>query len=376
MSWRDRYLNASFKDVPFYVESHVSKGGINTSNQTESPYKAGTTIEETSNKDEVPKPRKIDVSLEKSSDKRQTFNISCYTIGNDYDIARNKLISAIKDSTSGTLIHPYLGSFYVKCTDWSITETTERSGIAKFSITFEEDIEPSEAYKTNLIAFTKQNENRLASIAKAKELANKSISKKILDKEIAFANKIIKLINTDNIFSRLELTDAIDAYFQTINTLDTIPTLLRFTKTVFVDNFIDNYIKLIAVLQSMNIASSSDNYDSKKELTEIKSSIKSAVDIVANHVDNAELYNSIQRTKSYFIDTLNAKNIADIDQYNIAGELPWLVLANDIYNNITSESELIKLNITQINPVFYKSQINYRSNNVRVNVQQRQIQKF
>jgi prophage DNA circulation protein len=118
MSWRDKYLKASFRGVPFVVESHQLSGGRRGTQheyvQRDKPF------------------------AEDTGRKGRSFSVEAFVVGTDYFAARDALITALETEGPGELIHPYLGRQFVQAFGFSVKESTKDGGIANFSITFNE----------------------------------------------------------------------------------------------------------------------------------------------------------------------------------------------------------------------------------------------
>lgn len=125
MNWRDNLLQASFRGVPFHVLSHEYTGG----RRTDIFYLLY------GDKDFEP-------VVEDSGPDSDEFSVEAYIIQNDaanldYFPQRDNLITALKKLGSGLLIHPYFGEITVSVLGkFSMRETSEEGGIARFSITF------------------------------------------------------------------------------------------------------------------------------------------------------------------------------------------------------------------------------------------------
>lgn len=131
MSWKANLQDASFRGVPFKVESHSLTGGRRIT-ETERHQQRTLTVD-------------MGPTLPK-------FSISAYVIQSsensyDYFNNRDKLIDALQNNTDkdkfnvGTLIHPYFGKRRVHPVSYTVSETYSEGGIAKFDIEFalEED---------------------------------------------------------------------------------------------------------------------------------------------------------------------------------------------------------------------------------------------
>ena len=125
--WKKDKRPASFRGVPFYVDSHERSGGRRGTQHVypnrEKPY------------------------TEEIGRKGGSFNLEGYVIGNDYMPARDLLWDACdKTAGPGELIHPYYGRLLVVCMDVKVKESTRDGGMAVFTFTFAEygeDVQPT-----------------------------------------------------------------------------------------------------------------------------------------------------------------------------------------------------------------------------------------
>lgn len=118
-SWRDQMGPATFRGVPFFVES--------------ADYSSGRklVVHEYPQKD---LPFADDLGR-----KGRKFPVEGYVIGENYFTARDALIAALEDSGGpGELVHPYHGTKRVAVADFRVHETRDAGGIAAFSIEFVE----------------------------------------------------------------------------------------------------------------------------------------------------------------------------------------------------------------------------------------------
>jgi prophage DNA circulation protein len=116
MSWRDRYQpGGKFREATFWVDS--SDLSFGRRNQVhEFPLKDKAVVEDLGRK-------------------ARTFTFRAFVIGDNYDIERNNLIAEIEKPGSGWLIHPWLGVMIVSITDARESENSQRMGMAEFTIT-------------------------------------------------------------------------------------------------------------------------------------------------------------------------------------------------------------------------------------------------
>ena len=128
MSWRDNLRQASFRGVPFKVLSHTySVGRRNTVHQypnQDVPYAEDLGLDA----DEFTIEGYIIQTAQDNDDYRANY---------DYFTERDALITALKASGKGTLIHPFLGEKVVVTVGrQSIRETFDSGGWARFSMQF------------------------------------------------------------------------------------------------------------------------------------------------------------------------------------------------------------------------------------------------
>jgi prophage DNA circulation protein len=115
--WRESMGPASFRGVPFYVETSEFSGG-----------RRGTTHEY---------PFKKDVFREDLGRKVRTFTVEGYVIGDGYFGNRDALLEALESEKGpGPLVHPYHGNRQVAVDTFRVRETKSEGGWAQFSIEF------------------------------------------------------------------------------------------------------------------------------------------------------------------------------------------------------------------------------------------------
>ncbi|MDH0640615.1 DNA circularization N-terminal domain-containing protein [Pseudomonas sp. GD03860] len=123
MGWRDNYRAASFRGVPFFVESadstHGRRQAVHEHAQRDVPY------------------------TEDLGRKAREFSVSGYLIGLDYQAQRDKLIEACETAGPGVLVHPYRGELTVVCRGLGLSESTNDGGMCLVKLTFLEAGEAS-----------------------------------------------------------------------------------------------------------------------------------------------------------------------------------------------------------------------------------------
>lgn len=118
MAWQEQLRSASFRGVPFFVESSDATTGRRVVVH-EFPLRAKPYAE-----DMGQKPRE--------------FSVEAFVLGADYFSARDALLRALNTEGPGELVHPYIGRLIVVCTEVSVRENTRDGGLARFALKFVE----------------------------------------------------------------------------------------------------------------------------------------------------------------------------------------------------------------------------------------------
>lgn len=115
--WRPKIKEpASFRGVPFWVESSEHGGGRRL-------------VEHVFPFNDQPFP-------EDMGRKPRTYGIDAFVVGTEYLAAKEKLQGALETKGPGELIHPYFGTKRVVVSDFRVRETASEGGVARFSIQF------------------------------------------------------------------------------------------------------------------------------------------------------------------------------------------------------------------------------------------------
>jgi prophage DNA circulation protein len=118
VSWRDQLRPASFRGVPFFVDSAETQVGRRTQTH-EYPLRDRPYVE--------------DLGL-----RTRTFAVEALVLGDAVFAARDRLLAAIDAPGPGVLVHPWLGERTVVCTESRLREATGEGGVARFTLTFTE----------------------------------------------------------------------------------------------------------------------------------------------------------------------------------------------------------------------------------------------
>lgn len=121
--WKKRLLPASWRGIPFFVESHELSGGRYAQSH-EPPNRNSTFAEDIGRKGKV-------------------YKIDAHVLGDNYFFIRDGLVNAMEEEGKGILIHPYLGIKEVQPEGYSVRETTAEGRICRISMSFIEAGKPS-----------------------------------------------------------------------------------------------------------------------------------------------------------------------------------------------------------------------------------------
>lgn len=171
-AWIEKYQQASFRGVEFFIES--ANNGFGRRIVTH----------------EFPKrdnPRNEDLGR-----KAREFSFDAYVIGDDYFQHRNDLIKALETPGPGQLVHPYLGVFSVVCQSSRSTETNAEGRVCRFDLQFIEDI--AEQLTVKVINAKNDNYQKRQSF---KEMVNDEFAStfNLIDDALSDVNAVVKAVD-------------------------------------------------------------------------------------------------------------------------------------------------------------------------------------
>lgn len=123
MAWRDNLRPASFRGVPFKVDTSDLSGGRAVVDH-EFPF------------------RDTEPYVEDLGKQGRVFAVSGYLVGDDYFTQKESLLSALEEPGPGELVHPYWGTHVVVCASFRITERKDDGRMATFVAEFRKTSEP------------------------------------------------------------------------------------------------------------------------------------------------------------------------------------------------------------------------------------------
>lgn len=116
MSWRDRFLPASFRGIGFSIETADTSGGRRS------------VTHEYPNRDRP--------FVEDLGRRAREFQVEGFIVGEDYDRQRDALVEACEEEGPGTLVHPYRGTLQVVCTGITTREQVSEQRVVRVSMQF------------------------------------------------------------------------------------------------------------------------------------------------------------------------------------------------------------------------------------------------
>ncbi|MFV2950119.1 DNA circularization protein [Pseudomonas japonica] len=118
-TWRDQLHPASFRGVPFHVDSDSM------------PVGRRTQLHEYPQRD---KPLVEDMGRV-----TRTSKLTAFVVGDDCLVKRDNLLNALDQPGPGELIHPWFGRMIVTAGDCDVTHERREGGVVRFELTFVEE---------------------------------------------------------------------------------------------------------------------------------------------------------------------------------------------------------------------------------------------
>lgn len=117
-TWREQLQPASFRGVPFHVDSEST------------PVGRRTQVHEY--------PMRNKPFVEDLGEQTRVIKFSAFVVGEDCFFLRDNLLHALNQPGPGTLIHPWYGQMYGTATDCSAGHAWNEGGVARFELLFVE----------------------------------------------------------------------------------------------------------------------------------------------------------------------------------------------------------------------------------------------
>jgi prophage DNA circulation protein len=364
MSWRDLTGTASFREVEFFISDTEVEGGRRIVGH------------------EYPK-KEVSFSEDLGRQSKE-LNISGYVVGPEYISARDELIDALEKIGPGELHHPFYGRLNVVCTKFKISESDRAGGTAVFDISFRESSLPdSPSYKISAVSqvlsvadtvrtalriffsgkyspgvIMDSIENGVRSVTLQMDNV-KSFETMSISQVAAFANRLDRLKNSistiilipENVFDEinnlfgdvLSLEAVVSAhYFNLGNAPDPITT----NRQVELDNFnaFVSLFKVSALIRAAEIAVDSD-YDSYDAAVLVQKQIVEMID-AQEGTDDVILSESLRQLCASVVRAIpdESVDLPRLIYYSPSISIPSLVLAQQLYGDISNEQDIIVRN--------------------------------
>ena len=377
-AWLKDLLPASFRDVPFKVESHEIAGG----RRVVSHEYAGRD-----------KP-----STEDMGRKARKYTIEAFILGADYFGARDRLLAALEEAGPGKLVHPYHGTKTVNCSDFKLRENTKDGRMVVFSITFEESGEiefPSASQDTSQLVSTasdslnqaaKANFEDKFSVAGLPAFVLEDATEKVtafsrlLDKaagkysasnegivDLAFATRSMVANSADLARTPSRLADEVENNIKLLRSIgesprqvfnnlkgffsfgadDPVITQQTTTRQTQGSNrdALNQLIQIIAISEAAGAASEIE-FESTSDAILVRDQLTEQLDDQMDVADDDESFIALQDLRAQVVKAIPPpdQSLATVATVNNQRTLPSLVLAYDLYESQELETDLLNRN--------------------------------
>lgn len=331
MSWRDQLFSASFNGVDFLCDAHQEKSA-----RSIAIYEY---------------PLSDNHSTKDLGVKAKEYNLDAYVIGSDYVDVRDKLRSELTKEGVGDLVHPYLGNMSVRVKDVSLSESTQKGGMAKFSISLIEagkEVELNKDFSSLLASSNTAIDKSLLDYFKDAVLSVDGVNTFLgkINSEVSTINAditgVASIIN--DVKSNIE--DIIDSPSKIINSLrlvysafnGSLNSLKRVDKlSALQQNFKDveseskpnqlTITKQVIRLSAVSNVLIDTDFLSKEELEKIATDYKLAIDKARSNI-TGELADTLDYSRAITLEALKTKKLPEEKVETIYKSLPGYVLAH------------------------------------------------
>lgn len=335
MTWRDQYLQASYKGVPFNVES------------VDGSYAKRTTLHEFGGRDGG--------ETEELGNRLDEFSVTGYLVGDDYMEQLQNLLDVVRSHGPGQLVHPYRGVMNVKCLGLNTKEDSKSGGLVKISLKFrKEDTEAAKKPKVN----TKRKAQESAQ--KLRDAADEDFSERYTTK------KLPNFISEELAADLRAITAEIGYYAHMVEEIAYYANNLDLVKEKIIDYAIELGFGTDGLHAVYNLEHSLYSISVVEELTKNRETQaknqKAIIDLVASTVISVSAENTVQRTFATYSDAVNSRDILldAIDQLQERTESNEIyqamqALRVDIFNALPPEGEDLPSLVTLQAPDSYSS---------------------
>lgn len=362
--WKRRLLKnpASFRDIPFHMESNELSFGPKTA------------IHEF--------PKRDQNFIEDMGRRTKGYSITGYFLGNNYLTVKNLFIDTIDQYKGrGILIHPYYGRLSIIITsEVNISESTSEGGFARFTFSCMEEkvsdmpvVIPATAPGL-LDAINAAINEAMAAFDKLFSFVDAAQS--AIDKSVAIINNVTVAISTAKVAARKIKTfqNSLEAIYNNLNALVNVPSELA---KVFVDLFGAD-ISVDAISQNLTFTSIDSEVDSVEQVAAfnslvgnlaviqacqsvayltftdyqqaigLKAQIGAAIDIRMETADPS-LYDALHALRGALILDIDTRSdgLPSVRTIEIAAAAPSIVLAYDLYEDVSFSEDIVNRNNLQ-----------------------------
>lgn len=372
MAWLDNFRQAKFRNAEFFVPSAENSGG-----------RRGAVHEF---------PKRDEPYVEDMGKKAKSFEIDAYVLGEDYFTARDALVEALDAPGAGKLVHPYLGTLDVFCTNYSFRETVTETRMARFTLSF---VQSGSLKFPSTIIDTKADValKKVTALDKIKSALSKvyniasvpySVSQNVLttiDQGLSVIDEAKKSVaalsafrrDIDNIRGKIEqlafdVTDLAQEFSDAMTfgtnvedefsaSAENSREQFREMRTMFsfepADVLITNdpsvlfaeFMQQNAVVNALGLISIIE-FDSLEEASEFRKIVFDKVEQILLELDDDELYVALidlQTAVSTDLDA-RARELPRLASLVLNASLPAIVVSHDIYGTIEEEQDILNRN--------------------------------
>lgn len=361
--WRDRLLRASFRGIPFEVETYSMSIGRRTA-VYEYPHR------------DLPSAQDFGLAT-------RDVTFSAYVLGDDYDLQRNNLIQALEFPGPGELVHPYYGRVKVNVTSAKVSETATEYRMAKFELSFVavDQVTTSPVVATNTVM--------ASDVAKEKAVAAAYDRLTVIDEELAdvvtpaydaFKTAMETTLNTvfqanavaaGLVFSAegaiADVQKSIEEFIGGLKSLQQIVDyvlnggpfmdLLASGRQVEAMQSFNEFIQSEMLSQCVDIILESD-WDSYEELYRTTGEVVAAISALEADTDNPETYDAMAALRIQLMQMVwdLGRVLPHEMTLEFVGAIPAVVISYSMYETPTRDTEIVQRNLV-VNPTFVTSTI-------------------
>lgn len=364
-TWRDQMGPAKFRGVKFFISTAETTGG-RRGPVHEYPFKRVGFKED-------------------MGAKARSFPVDGYVVGSDYLDQKNALITALDTEGPGELVHPYYGTLRVSVESFRVRESSDRGGLAEFSIEFvqTESAASAPVAVTDAAATVRSSAATALEAVKAQFLSDyspgvllDSVSAQVTnavaavrdvvhtaqreEQKLALFARRADLIDS-NVIDLVEhgedLYDSLFGLFELLDSPTALAEVYGFDAGVRPPSTTPNreqeqacfdasqaLIQRMAVISAASVAPS-QAYESYESAVEARELITALLDDQAETVPD-EVYPLLFQLRADLVNAVPGagSDLPHLIRHTPAFTVPSLVLAHRLYGNVDSEADLIARN--------------------------------